>query len=100
MFKVNNKNIKSSGIFTDVSENLFTHRDIKCPATIYLLKFNNRNTGKRCEIRSKLTIETPDHISKIDFSNFFFRNAITQDNVDCLQNFTTLSNVNYKFIKT
>ena len=26
-------------------------------ANIYLLKVNNRNTGKRCEIRSKLTIK-------------------------------------------
>ena len=30
------------------------------PANIYLLKFNNRNTRKRCEICSKLTIKTPE----------------------------------------
>ena len=30
----------------------------KCPANIYLLKVNNRNTGKRCEICSKLTKKT------------------------------------------
>ena len=28
------------------------------PASIYLLKVNNRNTRTRCEICSKLTIET------------------------------------------
>ena len=30
------------------------------PANIYLLKINNRNTGKRCEICSKLVIKTPE----------------------------------------
>ena len=30
------------------------------PAGIYLLKVNNRNTRTRCEIRSKLTIKTPE----------------------------------------
>ena len=29
-------------------------------AGIYLLKVNNRNTGTRCEICSKLTIKTPE----------------------------------------
>ena len=29
------------------------------PANIYLFKMNNRNTRKRCEICSKLTIKTP-----------------------------------------
>ena len=29
------------------------------PAGIYLLKVNNRNTGTRCGIGSKLTIKTP-----------------------------------------
>ena len=32
----------------------------KVPATIYLLKVNNRNTKTRCEIFSKLTIKTPE----------------------------------------
>ena len=27
---------------------------------MYLFKINNRNTGKRCEICSKLTIKTPE----------------------------------------
>ena len=31
------------------------------PANKYMLKFINRNTKKRCEIRSKLTINTQDH---------------------------------------
>ena len=31
----------------------------KYPANIYLLKVSNRNTRKRCEIFSKLTITTP-----------------------------------------
>ena len=30
------------------------------PANIYLLKVNNRNTRKRCETCSKLTIKTPE----------------------------------------
>ena len=30
------------------------------PASIYLLKVNNRNTRTRCEICSKLTIKTPE----------------------------------------
>ena len=30
------------------------------PASIYLLKVNNRNTRKKCEICSKLTIKTPE----------------------------------------
>ena len=32
------------------------------PANIYLFKLNNRNTRKRCEICSKLTIKTPDDV--------------------------------------
>ena len=30
------------------------------PANIYLFKVTNRNTRKRCEISSKLTIKTPE----------------------------------------
>ena len=33
---------------------------IPIPANIYLFKFNNRNTGKRYELCSKLTIKTPE----------------------------------------
>ena len=32
----------------------------KYPVGIYLLKVNNRNSRTRCEICSKLTIETPE----------------------------------------
>ena len=32
------------------------------PAGNYLLKVNNRNTRKRCEICSELTIKIPEHI--------------------------------------
>ena len=32
----------------------------KNSAKIYLFKFNNRNTRKRCEVCSKLTIKTPE----------------------------------------
>ena len=34
--------------------------DYLFPANIYLFKVNNRNTRKRCEICSKLTIKTPE----------------------------------------
>ena len=30
------------------------------PANIYLFRVNNRNTSKKCEIRSNLTIKTPE----------------------------------------
>ena len=30
------------------------------PANIYLFKLNNKNTRKRCEIRSNLIIKTPE----------------------------------------
>ena len=32
----------------------------RSPANIYLFKFNNRNTRKKCEMCSKLTIKTPE----------------------------------------
>ena len=35
------------------------------PVNIYLLKVNDRNTRKKCEICSKLTIKTPKR-----FTNF------------------------------
>ena len=44
------------------------------PASIYLLKVNNRNTRTRCEICSKLTIKTPErrhwHWSRVFIFNF------------------------------
>ena len=32
------------------------------PADIYLFKVNDKNTGKMCEICSKLTIKTPEDV--------------------------------------
>ena len=46
-------------IYTGLKENLNFH-NIYYPVYIYLFKVNNRNTRKRCEICSKLTIKTPD----------------------------------------
>ena len=39
---------------------LFLRKMQTRPATIYLLKVNNRNTRTRCEICSKLIIKTPE----------------------------------------
>ena len=35
-----------------------------CPASIYLLKVNNRNTRKRHEVSSTLTIKTPEQCQR------------------------------------
>ena len=35
------------------------------PAMIYLFKVNNRNTRKRCQICSKLTIKIPERRHKV-----------------------------------
>ena len=43
---------------TDVSAKKQTSNHKSCPANIYLLKVNNRDTGKRFKISSKLTIKT------------------------------------------
>ena len=40
------------------------------PANIYLLKVNNRNSRKKCEICSKLTIKTPERRSGVFIVNF------------------------------
>ena len=42
----------------------------RCSAWNYLLKVNKRNTTKRCEIRSKLTIKTPNRRSRAFVVNF------------------------------
>ena len=44
------------------------------PENIYLLKFNNRNTGKKCEICSKLTIKTPERRRQRHHSSIFIIN--------------------------
>ena len=36
------------------------HKWMYNPANIYMFKFNNRNTRKRCEICSKVTIKIPE----------------------------------------
>ena len=38
---------------------IWEYSGVPIPANIYLFKVNNRNTTKRCEICSKLTIKTP-----------------------------------------
>ena len=43
-----------------VLRGIFKNFKITVPAGIYLLKVNNRNTRTRCEICSKLTINTPE----------------------------------------
>ena len=44
------------------------------PANIYLFKVNNKNTRRRCEICSKLTLKTPEwrqwHRSGVFIINF------------------------------
>ena len=44
------------------------------PSRLYLLKVNNRNTRKRCEMYFKLTIKTPErchwHRSGVLIANF------------------------------
>ena len=42
-----------------------------CPAGIYLLKVNNRNTRTRCEICSKLTIKIPDDANVLTASFWY-----------------------------
>ena len=42
------------------SNNIFIDKTPKSSANIYLFKVNNRNSRKRCEVCSKLTIKTPE----------------------------------------
>ena len=42
-----------------VCNNKYNEKGIICTANMYLFKVNNRNTRKRSEICSKLTIKTP-----------------------------------------
>ena len=55
-FSTNYFYIKS---FSLVGGNVFPSSGNHLSANIYLLKFSNRNTTKRCEIYSKLTMKTP-----------------------------------------
>ena len=44
------------------------------PAGIYLLKINNRNTGTKCEICSKLTIKIPEQDHGVLYFGVFIVN--------------------------
>ena len=51
---------KKYGNQSKIRKPIFDGKEIYNPAGIYLLKVNNRNTRTRCEICSKLTINTPE----------------------------------------
>ena len=51
------------------------------PSGYYLLKVNNRNTRARCEICSKLTINTPERRFKHTQTN---RRQIADDLFECV----------------
>ena len=63
---INHDNIKESHLgirklhLNRKGNSLFPKNLLSFPAGIYLLKVNNRNTRTRCEICSKLTINTPE----------------------------------------
>ena len=64
------------------------------PANIYLFKLDNRNTRKRCEICSMLTIKTPEQchvvniISLVDFDQINISWGAALENLDtCLFTF-------------
>ena len=60
------------------------------PAIIYLFKLNNRNTRKRCEICSKLTVKTPER-------NHWHRSAIFVVNFEhILHLFSSISIVDFE----
>ena len=58
VFKVNNKTTRATWI--DEIGVLFMLYLTKFPANIYLFKITNRNTRKRCELCSQLTIKIPE----------------------------------------
>ena len=57
-----NKAVMTSKVFkSEWSQKVSLVKHLRLyPASIYLLKVNNRNTRTRCEICSKLTIKTPE----------------------------------------
>ena len=69
---VGNKNINSASRnqdfvrhikernFSNISNDLFPAPSKTFPANIYLFKVDNRNSRKRCEICSKVTIKAPE----------------------------------------
>ena len=64
-YKFPNMQLKS--LEESLGINLFSVKISDFPANIYLFKLNNRNTRKRCEVCSKLTIKTSE--SYLWFSN-------------------------------
>ena len=59
----NRKNTINLANYSDLQypkHEIFLNIHSQFPASIYLLKVNNRNIRKSCEISSKLTIKTPD----------------------------------------
>ena len=63
MLKDDNK-----GIASDYLLEIYKPFDCRYPASIYLLKFNNRNTRTKCEIYSNLTIKTPERSGVVQVS--------------------------------
>ena len=55
----------------------FCHTSLNViPASIYLLKVNNRNTRTRCEICLKLAINTPDLLVSLSLSLNIFHTLL------------------------
>ena len=59
---------KTSAHLQTLSNNIYSRKSF--PADIYLFKVNKRNTKKRCEICSALTIKTPERLSTVFIVNF------------------------------
>ena len=61
---------KSEAILNDVNlgNNIYPRKSYL--TNIYLFKVNYRNTDKKCEQCSKLTIKTPERLSTVLFGNF------------------------------
>ena len=55
------------------------HKSEQNQANIYLLKVNNRNTRKRCEICSKLTLKTPERRQRRQRHRSIFSSASIVD---------------------
>ena len=62
VFKVSNQGCRTTFVTFFVFIATFEHIIINTnyPVNIYLFKLNNRNSRKRCEMCSKLTIKTPE----------------------------------------
>ena len=51
-------------------------KEITGIANIYMFKVNSRNTRKKCDICSKLTIKTPERRHLVRYLNPFLANAL------------------------